>query len=88
MLFIVVERFKDAKAIYRRLREKGRMQPEGLKYVGSWVEVGYNRCFQLMECEDISLFLKWTVQWQDLIDFEIVPVIESKQAVKMIEPYL
>jgi len=88
MLFMVVERFKDAKAVYRRLREKGRMQPEGLKYVGSWVETNYNRCFQLMECDDASLFQKWMVQWQDLIDFEIVPVTESKQAVKMIEPLL
>lgn len=62
MLFMVVERFKDAKAIYLRLRERGRMQPEELKYVGSWVEVSYNRCFQLMECDDIGLFQKWTVQ--------------------------
>ena len=88
MLFTVIERFKDAKAVYRRLREKGRMQPEGLKYVGSWVEANYNRCFQLMECDDASLFQKWMIQWQDLIDFEIVPVIESKQTAKTIEPLL
>lgn len=88
MLFMVIERFKDAKAVYRRLREKGRMQPEGLKYVGSWVEANYNRCFQLMECDDASLFQKWMIQWQDLIDFEIVPVIESKQTAKTIEPLL
>jgi hypothetical protein len=88
MLFMVIERFKDAKAVYRRLREKGRMLPEGLKYVGSWVEADYNRCFQLMECDDASLFQEWVIQLQDLVDFEIVPVIESKQAAKAIEPFL
>jgi hypothetical protein len=88
MLFMVIERFIDAKEVYRRLREKGRMLPDGLKYVESWVETNYNRCFQLMECKDASLFQKWMIQWQDLVDFEIVPVVESKQAAKMIEPSL
>jgi hypothetical protein len=85
---MIIERFKDAKAVYRRLREKGRMQPDGLKYVGSWIEANYNRCFQLMECDDASLFQKWMIQWQDLMDFEIIPVTESKQTVKTIEPFL
>jgi hypothetical protein len=88
MLFMVIEQFKDAKAVYRRVREKGRMLSEGLKYVGSWVEADYSRCFQLMECDDASLFQKWAIQWQDLVDFEIVPVLESKRAAKVIEPFL
>jgi hypothetical protein len=88
MLFMVIERFKDAKAVYRKVREKGRMLPEGLKYVESWVEANYNRCFQLIECDDASLLQKWVIQWQDLIGFEIVPVVESKQTAKTIEPYL
>jgi len=88
MLFMVIERFKDAKAVYRRMREKGRVLPEGLRYVGSWVEANYNRCFQLMECEDASLFQEWVIQWQDLVDFEIVPVVESKQTAKLTEPFL
>jgi len=88
MLFMVIERFKDAKAVYRRVREKGRILPEGLKYVGSWVEANYDRCFQLMECDDASLFQKWVIQWQDLIDFEIIPVVESTQTAKVIEPFL
>jgi hypothetical protein len=88
MLFMVIERFIDAKEVYRRLREKGRMLPDGLKYVESWVETNYNRCFQLMECKDSSLFQKWMIQWQDLVDFEIAPVVESKQAAKVIEPSL
>jgi hypothetical protein len=86
--FMVIERFNDAKAVYRRVREKGRMLPEGLKYVGSWVATSYDRCFQLMECDDVSLFEKWIVQWRDLVDFEIVPIVKSKQAAKAIEPFL
>jgi hypothetical protein len=88
MLFMVIERFKDAKAVYRKVREKGRILPKGLKYVASWVEANYNRCFQLMECDDASLFQKWVIQWQDLVDFEIVPLVESKQTAKTIEPFL
>lgn len=85
MLFMVIERFKDAKEVYRRLRERGRMLPEGLRYVESWIETSYCRGFQLMECDDAGVFDKWVIQWQDLVDFEIVPVVESKQAAKEIE---
>jgi Protein of unknown function (DUF3303) len=54
VLFLVIERFKerDAKAVYRRLREEGRGAPDGLRYVGSWIEANFDRCFQLMECDD------------------------------------
>lgn len=86
MLFMVVERFKDGKAkeIYRRLQEKGRMMPEGLKYLDSWVEVNFDRCFQLMECDDLRLFQQWIVQWQDLGQFEIIPVVPSTETAEAI----
>ncbi len=79
---MVIERFKnrDAAAIYQRLREQGRMMPEGLKYVGSWIEPSFERCFQVMECDDQQLFQEWTKQWEDLMEFEIVPVMTSQEA--------
>ncbi len=82
MLFMVIERFKngDAAAVYRRYRERGRMMPEGLQYIGSWVEPNYDRCFQLMECDDPRLFEQWIAHWQDLVEFEIVPVVTSQEA--------
>jgi len=82
VLFVVIERFKnrDAKAVYSRLREKGRMMPEGLRYVSSWTEKNFERCFQLMECEDPSLFDLWIGNWKDLVDFEVVPVMTSAEA--------
>jgi hypothetical protein len=82
MLFMVIERFKerDAAPIYERLQSKGRMMPEGLKYVDSWIERNFDRCFQLMECERLELFQQWIAQWKDLMDFEIVPVVTSKEA--------
>jgi len=90
MLFMVIEKFKNrnARAVYNRSREKGRMVPEGLKYVDSWVEANFDRCFQLMECDDSRLFQQWVIQWQDLIDFEIVPVVPSKQTMETITPIL
>jgi Protein of unknown function (DUF3303) len=90
MLYMVVERFRnrDAAAVYRRLRERGRMMPEGLVYAGSWVETNYDRCFQLMECDDPRLFGRWTAQWDDLMEFEIVPVAASKEVIESITPLL
>ena len=90
MLFMVIERFKnrDAVAVYRRTREQGRMMPEGLKYVGSWIEAYFDRCFQLMECDDPRLFQQWVVRWQDLIEFEIIPVVPSKEIMEAITPML
>jgi hypothetical protein len=88
MLFMVIERFKnrDAVAIYRRFREQGRMMPDGLQYVESWIEPNFDRCFQLMECDDPRLFQQWILKWQDLVEFEIIPVVPSKDAVDVIAP--
>ena len=82
MLFMVIEHYKhrDAKAVYLRARERGRMLPEGLTYVASWVEENFDRCFQVMECDDPRLFAQWTAQWADLVEFEIVHVVSSAEA--------
>lgn len=90
MLYMVLERFKnrDAKAVYRRFREKGRMAPEGLTYLDSWVETNFDRCFQLMECEDAKHLEEWADHWRDLVDFEFVPVRRSKDAAELIAPVL
>ena len=82
MLFMVIERFKnrDAAPAYKRFREHGRMAPEGLKYIDSWVETNFDRCFQLMECDDAELFQEWISHWKDLVDFEVIEVITSQQA--------
>ncbi len=90
MLYMVIERFKNREAIpvYRRFREKGRMMPEGLNYVDSWVESNFDRCFQLMECEDAQLLEKWAAHWKDLVEFEFVPVRASKEAAALLAPEL
>jgi hypothetical protein len=90
MLFMVIERFKnrDAKAVYRRFRDQGRGAPDGLRYVGSWIEASFDRCFQLMECEDARLLQQWVVPWSDLIEFEVVPVVPSAETRATIEPLL
>jgi Domain of unknown function (DUF3303) len=80
MLFMVVETFRnqDAKSIYRRLRDRGRQMPEGLAFVNSWVAADLSRCFQLMECSDVTLFQRWVAEWSDLMACEIVPVAPGK----------
>ena len=90
MLFMVVERFKnrDAKAVYRRFRDEGRGAPAGLEYVGSWIEANFDRCFQLMECDDARLLQRWVAVWGDLIEFEIVPVVPSAETHEAIESLL
>jgi hypothetical protein len=85
MLYMVVERFKDAPAIYQRLREKGRLMPEGLEYISSWIDVDLKICWQLMRAEDESLFQRWIENWNDLMEFEIVPVRTSAEMREIME---
>jgi hypothetical protein len=82
MLFMVIEHFRPGRApeVYRRFRDCGRMTPEGLRYVVSWVDLKYERCFQVMEAESEALFREWTVHWDDLIEFEIIAVQTSSEA--------
>ena len=86
MLYMVIERFNDGAApeIYRRARERGRLLPPGLEYVDSWVDLDYRRCFQLMRTDDPTLFEQWTRAWSDLARFEVVPVLASADAAKLI----
>jgi len=90
MLYMVVERFKEGAApeVYRRAREKGRLIPDGLEYVSSWVDLEFTTCYQLMRTEDASLFAAWTNAWQDLVEFEIVPVRTSAEAAQVIATQL
>ena len=90
MLFMVIERFAPGQApeVYRRFRERGRMAPDGVRYVSSWVDLNFERCFQIMEAEDAELLAAWTANWDDLVDFEIVPVRTSQEAAGIIEPQL
>jgi hypothetical protein len=90
MLFMVIEHFRnrDAVAVYRRFHEQGRMMPEGLKYVESWVEPNFDRCFQLMESDNPRLFEEWMAHWQDLVEFEVIPVVSSREAAELVSPLL
>jgi hypothetical protein len=89
-LYMVVEHFKnnDAVAVYRRFRDSGRLAPEGLRYVSSWVDETMERCYQLMETHDRGLLDQWMANWSDLVDFEIHPVITSQEAAEKIGPRL
>jgi hypothetical protein len=81
MRYMVIETFtQGARPVYERARDRGRMLPEGLRYVESWVEDGLGRCFQLMETDDPGLFDEWIAAWGDLAEFEVVPVVGSAEA--------
>jgi hypothetical protein len=85
MLYMVVEQFKQdaAPEIYRRFREKGRMMPDGLTYLSSWIDHDLKTCWQLMETENPALFERWTQNWDDLMEFEIIPVRPSAEVKAM-----
>jgi hypothetical protein len=87
-LYMIVERFKDAPAVYRRFRESGRMAPEGLVYLSSWVDEQFERCFQLMETHDRSLLDEWIAKWSELTEFAVRPVMTSQEAAEKIRPLL
>ncbi len=82
MLYMVIERFKnsDASPAYKRFHEQGRLLPDGLKYVSSWVDEKMHLCFQLMETDDRALFDEWISRWEDLVEFEVFPLMTSAEA--------
>ncbi len=89
MLYMVVENFRgDPKAVYRRFRDRGRLAPEGLRYVNSWVTEDLQRCYQIMECADLALLEEWMGRWKDLVEFEVLPVMTSPEAADLIGPRL
>jgi hypothetical protein len=90
MLYMVVEHFKnkDAVAVYRRFRDRGRLAPEGLTYLSSWVDDRFERCYQVMETQDRRLLDLWMANWSDLVDFEVHAVLTSGEAVQKIAPRL
>lgn len=81
MQFMIIERFRnqDGKAVYRRFAEQGRLMPDGLTFVDSWVSADLDRCFQVMACDDVTLLQRWVAGWSDLVEFEIVPVCPGKE---------
>jgi hypothetical protein len=90
MVFMVIEHFRPGKAaeIYRRFRDRGRMAPDGVRYVASWVDLEFRRCFQVMEANDEVMLREWAKRWSDLVDVEIVEVRTSEQAAAAIAPEL
>jgi len=90
MLYVIIEHFRDGNAVpvYRRFRERGRLAPDGLRYVSSWVTRDLRRCYQVMECDDRALLDEWIANWSDLVEFEVEPVITSAEALAAITPSL
>ena len=91
MLFMVIERFEgdDPLRVYKRVRDEGRTLPDGLTYIDSWVEPNFNRCFQLMECDDARLLQRWALEWRDYgVTFEFLPVVPSKDTREVVAPFI
>ena len=82
MLFMVLERYRnsDPRPVYARFRERGRMAPEGLDYISSWITEDLSTCYQVMETANRALLDEWMSHWSDIVDFEVHPVITSKEA--------
>ena len=90
MLYMIVENFRngDSAPVYARFREKGRLAPDGLRYVNSWVTRDRTCCYQVMECDDPALLERWMAAWRDLVDFEVLPVVTSAAAAAAVAPRL
>jgi uncharacterized protein DUF3303 len=90
MLFMIIESFRggDPVPVYRRFRDRGRLAPQGLTYVSSWVTDDLRRCYQVMACDDRALIDEWIAQWSDIVDFEVLPVMTSAEAATTVAPRL
>ena len=83
MTYLVIEHFRNADPVpvYRRFQQHGRLAPDGLTYVSSWITDDLSRCYQVMECADRSLLEAWLRNWEDLVEFEVYPVLSSAEVV-------
>jgi hypothetical protein len=90
MLFMIIEHFRDgdARPVYRRFRDQGRLAPDGLQYISSWVTTDLRHCYQVMACDDTALLEQWLARWRDIVDFECIPVITSAEAARAVAPHL
>jgi hypothetical protein len=90
MLYMIIEHFRDGDPVpvYRRFRDHGRLAPDGLKYIASWVTSDLGHCYQVMECENATLLEQWLARWRDIVDFDVVPVITSVEATQLVSPRL
>ena len=86
MLYMIVEHYRDndPRPVYKRFREQGRLAPDGVEYVSSWVDSDLARCFQLMKATDVALLKEWMSRWEDLVDFEFWPVMTSAEAAERV----
>jgi len=90
VLYMIIEHFKndDPVPVYRRFRDRGRLAPNGLQYISSWVDEKLERCFQIMETADRNLLDQWITNWSDIVEFEVFAVMSSKEASETIAPRL
>ena len=90
MLYMIIEHFRggDPVPVYRRFRDRGRMAPDGLRYVASWVTADRRHCYQVMECDDAALLDQWLANWADIVEFEVIPVTTSAEAAAAVAPSL
>jgi hypothetical protein len=90
MLYMIVEHFRDGDPlpVYRRFRDEGRLAPDGVRYIASWVTDDHRRCYQVMECDDRGLLDEWMSRWRDIVDFEVIPVVTSAEAALALKPRL
>lgn len=82
MVYMIIENFHPdkVKELYKRVEEKGRMMPEGVRYINSWIDENVKTCYQVMESDSEEKIKEWVNNWKDLADFQIIPVITSAQA--------
>ena len=89
MLYMIIEHYKAGpEPVYRRFRERGRMAPDGLRYVTSWVTTDLAHCYQVMECDDRALLEQWMNHWSDIVEFEVIAVVTSAEAAAAVSPRL
>ena len=86
MLFMITYAFgPDVRnTAQERFKKTGGMPGAGVKMHGRWHALGGGHGFLLAESNDGVAIGKWMQEWTDLLEFEVVPVNNDEDVMKVL----
>ncbi|MGH8382999.1 DUF3303 domain-containing protein [Pseudomonas sp.] len=90
MLFIIHWTItpENRNAAMARFIQTGGAPPPNLKVHGRWHAVGQLQGFAVVESDDLTLVLKWALEWSDLMTLQVYPAMTDEQTAPLLQATL